>query len=218
MTTPSKRTTAQVWEQLESIADEVKLARADEAELARIAALDHEAVDRELRAAGIDPAEAANVGMDMLQAAPDAHVPAAATSRPRGVEAIGRREKSGGPSRPAMQWVPWLAAAAIVVLVLTAFAKRDEIQAWLQPKPPRIEKEPESPPREPSPEELAARMRDRAYMSCAERLWARCERQLNEAQTLDPAGETDPRVQQTRKAIDDGLRPHPELEGKPVGR
>jgi hypothetical protein len=219
MTTPSKRTTAQVWEQLESIADDVKVARANEAEAARIAALDREAVDRELRAAGIDPAEAADVGMDMLQAAsPDAPVPAAATSRPRGVEPIGRREKSRGPARPPMQWVPWLAAAAIVVLVLTAFAKRQEIQAWLQPEPPRIQKEPESPPRQPSPEELAASLRERAYGSCGERLWARCERQLNEAQKLDPAGETDPRVQQARKAIDDGLRPDPELEGKPRGK
>jgi hypothetical protein len=216
MTTPSKRTTAQVWQELEAIADEAKLARADETELARIAALDHEAVDRELIAAGIDPAEAADVGMDMLQAAsPDAHVPAAATSRPRGVEQIDRREKRGGASPRQMTWVPWLAAAAIVVLVLTAFAKRDEIQAWLQPEPPRIQKEPEPPPRQPSPQELAAKVRDEAYVSCEDGLWGQCERQLNEAQKMDPGGESDPRVKAARKAVQDGTHPDPDLEGKP---
>jgi hypothetical protein len=190
MTTPAKRTTAQVWRELDAIAEEVKLTRADEAELARIAALDGEAVDRELRAAGIDPEEAADVGMDMLQmASPDGHVPAAATSRPRGVEDIGRRDRAGKRSPRVAPWVPWLAMAAIVLLILTAFAKRREIQAWLAPAP-RIEREPESPPREPSPVELAAKIREDAY-----------------AQKLDPAGESDPRVEAARDAVHDGLYP-----------
>jgi hypothetical protein len=208
MTTPAKRTTAQVWKDLDAIADEVKLARADEAELARIAALDGDAVDRELRAAGIDPEEAADVGMDMLQmASPDAPVPAAATSRPRGVEPIGRRDRSGERSPRVASWVPWLAMAAIVLLVLTAFAKRREIQAWLAPEPPRIEREPESPPREPSPEELAAKLREDAYASCGEFFWAQCRQQLDGAQKLDPAGESDPRVKAARDAVHDGLYP-----------
>jgi len=55
VTEQAKRTTAQVWKALEEIAADVK-------DLARIAELDDEALDRELKLAGIDPADAARVG------------------------------------------------------------------------------------------------------------------------------------------------------------
>ncbi len=155
--------------------------------------------------------------MDMLQmASPDAHVPAAATSRPRGVEPIGRRDRSGERSPRVAQWVPWLAMAAIVLLVLTAFAKRREIQAWLAPQRPRIEREPESPPREPSPMELATKIRQDAYASCRSFFWAQCQWQLDEAQKLDPAGETDPRVQAARDVVRNALYPDSGRDDKKV--
>jgi hypothetical protein len=196
MSVPTKRTTAQVWEALEG---------SDEVELARIAALDDEALDRELKEAGIDPRVAAQVGKDVLQAAaPDAHVPAAATSRPRGVDHIGGPVATRRTSpRQTTPWVAWLAAAAVVVLVLTAFAKRREIQAWFGPA--HIEKDREEAPREPSPQELASKLREDAYSSCERWRWAECERRLDEAKQLDPAGESDLRVQGARQAVDKGL-------------
>jgi hypothetical protein len=195
MSAPTKRKTAQVWQALEG---------SDEVELARIAALDDEALDQELRTAGIDPREAADVGKDVLHAAsPDAHVPAAATSHPRGVDHLGRAGTSRRTSPRQTPWVAWLAAAAVVVLILTVFAKRREIQAWFGPA--HIERDREEAPREPSPQELAAKMRENAYTACGSWLWALCERTLNEAKTLDPAGDGDPRVQEARRAVDKGL-------------
>jgi len=200
MTAPSKRTTAQVWQALEATAGEV--------ELARIAALDDEALDRELKSAGIDPREAADVGEDVLRAASaDAPVPGAAASRPRGVDLAGRPEKSRGRSPLQARWVAALAVAAIALLVLTALAKRREIEAWLGPA--HIEKDREAPPREPSPRERAAKIREDAYAACADWLWAKCRRTLDEAQKLDPAGEQDPRVQAARDAVRRAL----ELDG-----
>jgi hypothetical protein len=206
MTTPAKRTTAQVWQALE--------AGADEAELARIAALDEDALDRELIAAGIDPAEAAEVGNDVLQAASsDAHVPAAATSRPRAVDRPDRPKRQTRSAPAEVHWATWVAMAAVVVLVLTAFSKRREIEAWFEP--PHIEKDREAPPREPTPEERAAKLREDAYASCRDTLWAQCRNRLDEAQKLDPAGEADPRVQAARDTIRQKLNPpEPQKPGR----
>jgi hypothetical protein len=194
MSAPSKRTTAQVWKALEATADEVELARID--------ALDDEALDRELRQAGIDPGEAADVGKGVLQSAsPEANVPVAAASQPKGVDS--GRQKPARPSGGRMPWVIWLAAAAIAVLVLAAFAERREIQAWFGRAP--IDKDDDRSPREPSPRERAARIRDDAFASCGESRWAECERRLNDAQRLDPGGESDSRVQAARAAVVSGL-------------
>jgi hypothetical protein len=58
MTAPRKRSPAEVWRALEK-------AGAD-AELERFSAMSGDELDAELRAAGLDPAEAAKIGMDVL--------------------------------------------------------------------------------------------------------------------------------------------------------
>ncbi len=57
MSPPRKRTDAETWRALEGDA-----ADAGDAELARIGALDDDALDAELRAAGVDPERAAPDG------------------------------------------------------------------------------------------------------------------------------------------------------------
>jgi hypothetical protein len=130
-------------------------------------------------------------------------VPAAATSRPRGVAHLGGPGASPRTLPRQTPWVAWLAAAAVVVLMLAAFAKRREIEAWFGPA--HIEKDRESPPWQPSPQELAAKLREDAYTACGAWLWAACERKLDAAKKLDPAGDSDPRVQEARRSVDEGL-------------
>jgi hypothetical protein len=50
-------------------------------------------------------------------------------------------------------------------------------------------------------------LRDDAFGACADSLWALCDRKLDEAQKLDPGGESDARVQAARKAAYDGTHP-----------
>jgi hypothetical protein len=55
--------------------------------------------------------------------------------------------------------------------------------------------------REQPPEVRAAKLREEAQAACGEGAWRKCENKLNHAQRLDPAGESDPRVQALRTAL-----------------
>jgi hypothetical protein len=102
MSGPQKRTDAETWAALEAMAkesDDRDEAEADEAEMARIAALSDEELDRELAAAGIDPAEARARGEEIaekVRARTAAQATAATTSPVANVPVLRPRRLSRG--------------------------------------------------------------------------------------------------------------------------
>ena len=93
MTDPRKRTTAEVWQALDKFTAD--------AELARLDAQSDEELDRALREAGIDPAEAAKVGLEALTKTP-----------------------KEGPRPPRkVRWVAWVGAGAAVALIAIALGR-----------------------------------------------------------------------------------------------
>jgi hypothetical protein len=57
--------------------------------------------------------------------------------------------------------------------------------------------------------ESAAELREQAYTACGAHDWRKCETKLDDARTIDPKGENEPRVIAARKAIHDALPAHP---------
>jgi hypothetical protein len=102
--------------------------------------------------------------------------------------------------------VVWLLAAAVVVALLFAIANRPAIVARFHddPGPQDIRPEPG-----PTPRERADELRDDALDWCAKGEWATCKTKLDEAAVLDPAGESEPRVQATRANIEKERHPEP---------
>jgi hypothetical protein len=182
MTERGKRTDAEVWEALEKVAAEV-------GELERIDALSDDELDRELRAAGIDPAEAANLGQDIVVRPP----PQAPGPPP---QAPGTAKQAVRPPRK-VHWVAWGAVAAVAVLIVGVLVTRPENVA-------------SPPPDDSAPDaglatklQAAARLRDDAFDSCAHGVWDVCEHRLDAARALDPAGEQDAKVLAARRAVYD---------------
>ena len=95
MTEPRKRSPAEVWRALEKASTD--------AEVGRIGAMSDAELDAELRAAGIDPAEAAKIGVDLLPPAP--------------------------PSRRAGRRVYWVAGFAAAVVVIGVLVVRPRTPA-----------------------------------------------------------------------------------------
>lgn len=152
------RRSGAVWRALEKAGDD--------AELERIKAMSGDELDAELRAAGLDPAEAAKIGVDVL-----GPVPAAP---------------------PANRRVYWIAAFAVAALVIGVLVTRP------RGGPPVATPHPDT---EAALKE-AAGLRDRAFGACDQGDWAACEDAQNAAQSLNPAGETAPRVVAARRSIE----------------
>ncbi len=192
MTERGKRTDAEVWEALEKITAEV-------GELERIDALSDDELDGELRAAGIDPAEAANLGQDIV-VRPPLQAPGPPSQAPRPPKKTARSPRK-------VHWIAWGAVAAAAVLVVGVLATRPENVA--------------SPPPDESASDAglatklqaAARLRDDAFGSCAHGVWTVCEHRLDAARTLDPAGEQDEKVLAARRAVYDAQ--HGDAGAKP---
>jgi hypothetical protein len=191
------------WETIEEVADQV--------ELDRWAAMSDDEVDAALRDAKVDPARLERLGR-VARGGPAAARSTEGSKVASLDEARRRRER----------WTKWavVAAAAAVVLVVLA-AKRRDIQAWLSPEP--IQKDHWT---EPSPDDLrkkvagepslappdyarANELRKQALAACERKAYDACEKGLDEAKKLDPAGEDQPRVGKARALIDD-VRIHEE--------
>src|SRR5258708_13021428 len=84
MSAPRKRSDAELWRAIEDVAAQ--------AELSRIEVLSEEEVDRELRAAGIEPGQAAKVGQEIGGALPRA----AGVGRPRAPAVAGAPSPATG--------------------------------------------------------------------------------------------------------------------------
>jgi hypothetical protein len=189
MTERGKRTDAEVWEALEKITAEV-------GELERIDALSDDELDRELRAAGIEPEEAANLGQDIANLGQDilVRVPPQAPGPPAQDP---RAPKQAARPPRKVHWVAWAAVAAVAVLVVGVLATRPENVA--SPRPD----DSASDAGLATKLQAAAKLRDDAFDSCAHGVWAVCEHRLDAARALDPAGEQDAKVLAARRSVYD---------------
>lgn len=103
-----------------------------------------------------------------------------------------------------------LAAAATTAavgggLLDAALHRHSEPQEPTPPAPPTAN--PSPPPVESDLVAATNAKRDDAFTACDEARWALCDRLLDEAKKLDPAGESDPRVLRARAAADRGQHP-----------
>jgi hypothetical protein len=97
-------------------------------------------------------------------------------------------EPRAGRAWPRAQWVVSLLAAAFVAIALVVVVNRPATTGGSEKK-------------------HADEIRERAFQACAARQWRACEDQLDEAKTLDPPGDDDPRVQAAHAAAARGLHP-----------
>jgi hypothetical protein len=131
------------------------------------------------------------------------------------VAPAGRLLRAARPRREAR--IVLLLAAAFGALVVTGIERR-ELVALFEHEPAPIKpdlQEPQKTPKPPTPAERAEALRNEAFDSCGDGLWAECARKLDAAKQLDPAGESDLRVQGARKAVRDGLNPEEERKRGP---
>ena len=103
----------------------------------------------------------------------------------------------------------WLLAAAFLLTLGIGIAKRDAVLALFKLAP---QHEPPSPvptappaPAPPTPIERAELVRLDADKACDDGAWLNCMGLLNQAEKLDPGGESTPRVQRLRERIGLGL-------------
>jgi hypothetical protein len=190
-----------------------------EAEAERVEALSDEELEGELRAVGIDPATIPTVE-ELLErgkarAAERAKGQGNAALReplPQNVRAL--RSATGRARLRQRLWIGAIAAAFLVAFGSIGFIERDAIVAIFT-KPPVT-------PREIKPDDVeeqrrtaARKERDQAEKACAGELWGRCQNELDDAAGLDPAGESEARVQRMRKAIVDHTATHDDKMPRP---
>jgi hypothetical protein len=184
-------------------------------ELERIEALTAEELQKEL---GAPPA-----GRDSVRVPAETGVAQAADgfekAPPSDAGSKARRVVLLGATTGAKRRIPvgWIAAAACVAVAASAVATSyPQIAAWLNPPPVVPDRQTPPPAHEETPVEKARKLRENAYAACEAEKYDECARLLDGAQTLDPAGEKDLRVEALRGAIqqdqDDKMR---RMETKP---
>ena len=197
MSTPKKKLAPdEAWDALE------KMAVDDEVE--RVLALSDEDLDEELRKTGANPERVRERGENL--------------GRRLAAEGQARKAspgRAGSAATSRRRWVAWLAAATLGAAVVGVLAMNaGAVVAWLRPLPPIGPDDGGLLPRPLSPQELAESLRGRARAECSRGDYVRCERDLDEARALEPAGEARPEVVELRRAIagpeeEGGLKPRP---------
>jgi hypothetical protein len=137
---------------------------------------------------------------------------AASSDHPRGnvaAQAADAAIERRGPSR-----LVWVLAAALLLALGVGVAKRGAVVAFFKGAPEEPSPSPTTPPR-PTPAERAEAVRVDAERACDRGDWLSCSDRLDEAQKIDPAGESTPGVRQLRKKVLDGLRRDPANDEKP---
>jgi hypothetical protein len=184
VSTSDKPDTARGWQFVQKLLADEDVERLDDAT--------DEEVERQMKAQGVRAARVpdveklvANVATRRDKYRDNAAKKAVAVVRP--------------PSRT--RWIAWLAAAAIGAAVVVLVAKRQEVIALFhrEPAPPRPLQKPEDIIL--VRQERANALRREAFAACDQASWTLCEVRLDEARSLDPKGEEDPRVQEARKQI-----------------
>ena len=175
----------------------------DEAE--RIETLGDAELDAELRREGIDPARAPTAEQLLARAA--ALAPASPPVERRSVPPVRVPPVPAKPKAAASRWsrgrmagALLLAAAFGVVLVFVVNGQPDIVVQ----------------PHFRSPREVAEELRDDAEQECARGAWGACADRLDDARRLDPAGESEARVQAARRAVGAaGHAPDAAVPGRP---
>jgi hypothetical protein len=196
MTQPRKLRPDQVWDAVMKMVDE------DEAK--RLQGMTDEEIDREARAEGLDPGadRARGEALAARFGRTSDKVPVSREVRsPRGESAPSAPLPTAPRAPRRVPYATWAIAAVLGGLVLTLLVERREVMAWLDGEPAKIEPDRWGPPREPTPREHAEALRKEAETSCQLELWGRCSTKLDEAMKLDPAGESQPRVQALRTLV-----------------
>jgi hypothetical protein len=171
-----KRTRDEAWDALE------KMDVDDEVD--RVLALNREELDRELAAGGLDPQRVRERGRALAERL---------EKEPAGV-ATGNGKTNGGAVRAkkvSRMRAPWAVIATAAAGGLSFLVQNGE---------PLVAK---APPHE----DLAAAesLRKKATNECGASQWAACVAHLNEARTLDPAGDEDARVREMRRVAESAL-------------
>jgi hypothetical protein len=193
LTEPRKPAPPITWETIERAA-----AKGDRT---RIEAMTEAEVDEDLRKAGIDPDRAASVVERALnEGAPQAETQA--PSAAKGEPSAAPGAKPPAKASPVARWAPWVGATALAAGVLLVLANQhDDGVGQGNPGPPPSDTH-QAPPVQPdTPAGHAARMRANAAGACEEERWEICERLLNQAKDLDPAGESTPVVIGLRREL-----------------
>jgi hypothetical protein len=102
--------------------------------------------------------------------------------------------------------IAWTAGAALAAAALAAIAmnRTDGVVVNRDIGPDTLDGDIAKKP-DPSPKEVATKLRYEAYDLCDSTFWAACEKKLDEAKNLDPAGESGLGVQAARQAVSEGL-------------
>ncbi len=173
-------------------------------EAREIARMSDEALDAELRAAGIEPEDVAKEARAIVAereaktAAPKA-APAASAPSPANVVPLKAPARQARTSRAVV--VAWLAgsaaaAATVSTVVWQQVAARNEPAPTHAPTAPPVRPAPA-----PDPVQLARQARDAAFAACERGEWKACEANLDLALRLDPAGDDSPAVGAARERI-----------------
>jgi hypothetical protein len=199
---PRKLRPDEVWDAVMKMVDE------DEAK--RLQGMSEEEIDREARAEGLDPAADRARGEALAarlrrtsDKVPVSREAAVGTGRAGPAPGVSGRAVPSTRPKPARRvpYAVWAIAAVVGVLALVLLFERDEVMAWFNGEPARIEPDRPRPPEEPSAQERAKALRREAEITCQLELWVRCGQKLDEATKLDPAGESEPRVQALRAVV-----------------
>jgi hypothetical protein len=169
-----------------------------EDEGARVAKLDDAALARDLEAKGADPARLRAKGEALA-----AKLKAQGASRASG-------ERKTEPVRTKRR--PWVIPAGLGGLALAAAAVIELVPVVTSVGPVATTSTVRPPPPVDSANEAtltAARaraLRDEAAAACDNKQWFDCQKKLDLAWQIDPAGDEDPRVVGLRKTAGDALR------------
>jgi hypothetical protein len=127
------------------------------------------------------------------------------TARDAPVPAEKRAPVVSPPAR-RMRPGPIVAAVALGALGVAALVNREALVAYVKGEPIGPDR-PWAPPTAPStPLERAASARGEAFAACDAQRWTECAGKLDEAATLDPAGESDARVVSARRAVSAAMK------------
>jgi hypothetical protein len=171
-----------------------------------------EEIERQMNAAGVEVKTVPTAEELMARAESRAAV------ENRTAVPVAQRAPSEKRAGRRMNPLPIAATVALGALGIIALANRGAIVAHLRGEP--IQPEPEEPATGPSnasttPAQRAASLRGAAFAACDAHRWDECAQKLDAAAVLDPAGESDPHVASTRRAIAEASRPKDEGKPKP---
>lgn len=197
MTAPDKPDLARGWLRAERLLDK---------EADRIATMSDEEFEREMGALP-EPAHVPTADEVRVRSAERARELATSEDRGRGATV-----KALPVSKRVSHRMIWLVAAALGVLVVVGVMRRREVIAWFKGDNtigPDLELE------KALVQRRADDFRRQGLDACADSRWTICQTKLDEAKTLDPAGEADGHVKAARQSIDDARRPAPVLPRTP---